>query len=806
MLLVQPSSPTSALIMHATHHALTLLSACLLLTSAASPGAVIFSDDFSSPAAGNPPAAGKWTRSGSGSVLIRNQSIHAGFGNPEQFLRLSGTSIACVANAAIPLSGVVTAHLDFYEPSNLHHPGERFIFGFGRNNELNTANAGLAFRLQDGTVSGTSGTSGPAATYALNRAHAATVIFNRRASAVTYPFAGAWHSLPAGRADLWLEDWVTQEVRKIGTYTASANGPDANQFLFRVFSTSPGNTVDIDNVFIHNTMQLPDWSGTWRSQFFEHYWQPPGNSSSFDFHANAFLQDFSYAGYRLRAAGFPSTNPATTSLPLFDVSQPPYSADNTGTTDVTTQIQNAINDAGAAGGGLVYLPAGIYRVSPQGANTYALRLNQSNVVLRGASASTTFVYNAANSMRAKHVIRVEGPSAVGHLHAGTGSTTLTANLVGPATVIPVANPALFSAGSWVTLRSDATDAWINEHGETGWLGHGGTLGGLAYRRQVTAVNTGAGTITIDVPTRYAMKTRDNARVVLNSAGSAFGLTRCGVEYLSIGMAQRSGTSGWGENDYTVDNTNAWHAHGSFAIMLTRARDCWVRNVNSYQPAGNSSGAHLLSNGVGTSDSSRLTLQNCHFQRPQYGGGGGNGYMFRLSNTAETLVRDCQATLNRHGFVLASMRSTGNVFLRCTDTDTGKQIGGGGTPQNTSGSGSDHHMHFSHCNLVDACTAHNSYFTAHYRPHGSDPKHNLTAAHSVFWNTNGQGSSWGAVVRTEQSRYGYAIGTRGTRTTIDRPTGGGSKMSPPDIVEGAGQGGSLSPFSLYEEQLARRQLP
>lgn len=47
---------------------------------------------------------------------------------------------------------------------------------------------------------------------------------------------------------------------------------------------------------------------------------------------------------------------------LFNVLKEPYSADKTGSTDSSQAIQQALSDAKAAGGGTVYMPAGIYRV------------------------------------------------------------------------------------------------------------------------------------------------------------------------------------------------------------------------------------------------------------------------------------------------------------------------------------------------------------------------------------------------------------------------------------------------------------
>ncbi|GMK42227.1 hypothetical protein PCCS19_52860 [Paenibacillus sp. CCS19] len=54
--------------------------------------------------------------------------------------------------------------------------------------------------------------------------------------------------------------------------------------------------------------------------------------------------------------------PKPTGAGLFDITQAPYSADKTGGADVSDKIQAALDAAAAAGGGTVYLPAGIYRV------------------------------------------------------------------------------------------------------------------------------------------------------------------------------------------------------------------------------------------------------------------------------------------------------------------------------------------------------------------------------------------------------------------------------------------------------------
>jgi hypothetical protein len=180
-------------------------------------------------------------------------------------------------------------------------------------------------------------------------------------------------------------------------------------------------------------------------------------------------------------------------------------------------------------------------------------------------------------------------------------------------------------------------------------------------------------------------------------------------------------------------------------------------------------------------------------------------MYRLSNSQENLVLRCEARFSRHGFVFSGFGSSGNVLHACLDAQTGRATGSKGR-YSTAGKGSDHHMHFSHANLIDSCVADESWFEARYRPHGGDPKHNITATHTVFWNTRGLGPGKTPVVRSEQARHGYVIGTSGERAKVELPRRSPDRSDPEDHVEGEGRGETLVPQSLYLDQRARRLGP
>ena len=528
-------------------------------------------------------------------------------------------------------------------------------------------------------------------------------------------------------------------------------------------------------------------AAAWESTLYDSNWKP---FPALDFYTDKLIQDFSYAGYHRGEIAIPDV-----AAPVFDVVTS-FGADPTGTSDSTAAIQAAIDAAESAGGGVVFLPAGTYLVAPGTGNNFALEIRASSVVLRGAGKGQTFLLCTAYDMRSKKVIQVTGSSPYWGWNSGT-AYSITADLAGPTLEIPVSEVSPFSVGDWIVIRTDVTAAWINEHKEPLWLGYEASLGGLRYYRRVVAIDAEQNRLTIDAPTRYAIKTRDNARVYIRNNS----LSEVGLEDFSIGNIQHPGNN-WGESDYSDETKSAYDTHASYLMSWRNVRDSWIRRVDTFQAAGNTSGAHLLSNGLLLSECRGVTVEDCHFQRPQYGGGGGNGYMFRLSNANECLLQRCTAEFSRHGIVFSHMGSSGNVIHDCLDKDTGKATGSSGS-YNTSGKASDHHMRFSHSNLVDVCTVRNSWFTAHYRPFGTDPKHNLTSAHTVFWNLLGESSPIGKVVHSQQSRYGYVIGTRGAVTAVE--TGGSSteKTDPVDHVEGTGQGDSLDPHSLYLDQFRKR---
>ena len=194
----------------------------------------------------------------------------------------------------------------------------------------------------------------------------------------------------------------------------------------------------------------------WRSELYpEQGWNP--EAARFD--RDKVVQDFSYAGYRRGEVPIPRI-----AGPVYDVTSAPYLADPSGERDATAAIQAAINAAGEAGGGVVFLPAGTYRVSVASDANEALLIERPGVILRGAGTERTFLLNTTTVLRtpdrpspSRTVIRVRGPFEAKLSAPARTKTPVTTDLVSPTRVIPVADTKPFQLNQIVVVRVVLTD-------------------------------------------------------------------------------------------------------------------------------------------------------------------------------------------------------------------------------------------------------------------------------------------------------------------------------------------------------------
>jgi hypothetical protein len=207
--------------------------------------------------------------------------------------------------------------------------------------------------------------------------------------------------------------------------------------------------------------------------------------------------------------------------------------------------------------------------------------------------------------------------------------------------------------------------------------------------------------------------------------------------------------------------------------------------------------HLQSGGLLVVRSRQVSVVDSVMEHAQNRGGGGNGYLFEVSRSSDVLVADCTARAGRHNFIVNWDFSTnGVVFLR-TFSEEGSADNG---PVSTVGLSEFHHA-LAMANLVDHSVAHDGWQSKNRGAYSSGAGH--AGTENVFWNLEGTGQLW-----SMQYGMGYVIGTGPELTvytaldTFDL-TFGATDTEPEDLSEGLGLGASLTPQSLYEDQLARR---
>ncbi|MBQ7319653.1 MAG: hypothetical protein IJW97_05730 [Clostridia bacterium] len=155
------------------------------------------------------------------------------------------------------------------------------------------------------------------------------------------------------------------------------------------------------------------------------------------------------------------------SVKLFDlVAQ--YGADNTGKTDVSALLQQALNDAKAAGGGIVYLPAGHYLLSNP------VTVND-NTQLRGCHAGSN---GADGALRGTVILATHGR---GGSADDTATVTVEGNNAGVTGMVVIYPENGVSATRWETVAPVEYSYFIRCRGKGNYASY---LGFIATSRAV----------------------------------------------------------------------------------------------------------------------------------------------------------------------------------------------------------------------------------------------------------------------------------------------------------------------------------
>ena len=480
-----------------------------------------------------------------------------------------------------------------------------------------------------------------------------------------------------------------------------------------------------------------------------------------------FLHDFSYAGYRNGEAELAQDVPAKTIDVVAD-----HMADNTGTGDATAAFQAALDAAAMAGGAVVSVPAGLYRIDGD------LAVTGSRTVLRGEGAEQSRLwFTKFMGMSYKSHIQVGGALQL------ADESPLTEDGAARSFTVKVADAGAYKAGDDVAIGWVITPEFVAEHAMDGvWMVFNDEWQVFFWR---TVVGVDGDTLTLDVPLRYPALLRDQA-----SVKRVDGYVReVGIEDLGLADAV-----GWDD---------AWSQDQVHLVSLRGVKDAWVRGVASFASPGApdvdpGKDRHLQSSGIEVVQGKRVTIADSTLGFAQHRGDGGNGYLFEVSMSSEVLVRDCLGEAGRHNFIQNwGFGATGIVWLRIHSVD-GKAVAVKDAEFGLPGLSEFHHS-LATANLIDHSTLDDGWGAVNRGDYSSGAGHSATQ--SAVWNPQG-----GGVIRSRQFGHGYVIGPGpdlSVETAVDVPEADGTE--PEDWLERAPEGvvGPLTPTSLYEDQLARR---
>ena len=218
----------------------------------------------------------------------------------------------------------------------------------------------------------------------------------------------------------------------------------------------------------------------WRSELYPDDWTPEFRGPE-----GRFLHDFSYAGYRLASEAPGAALPALTIDVVRD-----HGADASGASDATLALQAALDAAAEAGGAVVSIPAGLYRVDGQ------LAVTGSNTVIRGAGAeSSRLWFTGFEDMSYKAHLTFAGSPQLG------AEVALVSDGQARSRVVEVADVGALAVGDEVAIGWQISPEFVAEHGMDGtWMAFNDTWQ-VFFWRTVSAVDVQAGTLELDVPLR-----------------------------------------------------------------------------------------------------------------------------------------------------------------------------------------------------------------------------------------------------------------------------------------------------------------
>jgi chitinase len=513
------------------------------------------------------------------------------------------------------------------------------------------------------------------------------------------------------------------------------------------------------------------------------------------------LLDYSYVGYNL------GQTPLQTGVPCNVLTV-------AGTGDITQELQQKINTVGAAGGGIVKIPAGNYTITSAdmgtGSGQRTICINYNNVSVEGAGSGYTIINVPSTHSYDENSNTFEGTFCIeqGYFVWNKGWTDPSGLLCtvnnkinsGDTYITGISDLSAVNTGDWILIIQYFWTALVNNNAVSGaWNSCTGNCSGnpqreyaFSYLRKIVAKD--ASGITVDAPIPYTLDPANN-QINVKNPGVATG-----------SMVQNSGVSGMTIKFADNNNSTTTSLPSGCGVYFEAALNCWAKDINV---------VNFPRYGICAEYSARVTVEDCYVKKAQNYGGGGWGYAFRNTATQNALFKNCVSENVRHGFITERAITNYVAFTHCMSINSQQ--------------GEDTHFSLAHAILRDDYFQSNGNDLNGYNRGGTSGGAYESYLSGAMWNVAGDGYSgiyYGGTINITPSNDGSAIivGGPGNHTVYDGSyydTGG--TYHPGDIMpvnsglqvgtgpngtrknvlyEGLGSTG-LQPQSLYVQQLLNR---
>jgi hypothetical protein len=316
--------------------------------------------------------------------------------------------------------------------------------------------------------------------------------------------------------------------------------------------------------------------------------------------------------------------------------------------DNRLNIQNAIDEvknlpADANGfRGAVLLQAGTYDVEG------TLFIDQSGVVLRGVGQGVSGTIIKATKKAQHDLIELKGTGAGLAEVAGTRKKITSSYVPTGAMSFDVESTAGYLVGDRIAVYRVPNVDWINalDMAQYGWTAQDYAI---SHERKILAIS--GNTITLNAAIVDPMQTKYGGGFIYKTNVNGR-ISNSGIENLRV-------TSYYANDD---DEDHGWNG-----IVLTRAENCWVKQVTAqyFGYAAVSVSTLSIFN----------TIEECAMLEPKSQTTGSRKYSFNLEGGASfNLFQRCYTNGGRHDYVSGSRVPGPNVFLDSYSINTKADIG------------------------------------------------------------------------------------------------------------------------------------